>query len=72
MMKKEAKSPLLRKSIIGFRAAVARLATLVSAALCVDHRHNPLIMAEPVEDFDATGGSPLNSNPMMHGGCRCC
>lgn len=55
MINREAKSPLLRKSIISFRAAVTSLATLVSAALCVDHRYNPLIMAELVEDFDATG-----------------
>lgn len=71
-MKKEVKSPLLRKSIIGFGAAVARLPALVSAAPCVDHGYNPLIMAERMEDFDATGRSPLNSNPMMHDGCRCC
>lgn len=45
-MKTEVKSPLLRKSIIGFGAAVARLPALVGAALCVDHGYNPLIMAD--------------------------
>lgn len=45
-----------------FQGCGHQAAAPVGAALRVDHRYHPLIMAERAEDFDATGASPLNPN----------